>query len=333
MKKDRIRILSNLKGLGRAAAGEEGLTHEHLGDGAGAPAFLRACLRSDVVVLNIDQKRLMLAGLLKLLWPAARFRLVSVDLILRPPKTWKDRAKVFVKRVLFSRVDRFILYFKDLRGYERFYGIKSDRAAYVPFKVNGWDRIQQMPPGTPEGDYALCAGRTLRDVRTFVEAVGHAGCPGVRLQQRRELLAEHGTAEWEGELPANVKLVVDDGDTIESYLGFIARARLVVVPRFVGDIAPTGISTYLVAMALNKCVVISAGPGAGDVLDGQAVVVPPEDAAALGEQIKSLWDDGARRSEVAGSGLRYARTLAGEDRLMKDILRAGLGAAAPEGSH
>ena len=326
MPKRDIRVISNFKRMGAAAAGEEGLTHEYVGEEVGALGFLRRCLGADLVILNIDQKRLMLACLLRLLWPAARFKLVSADLILRPPKSAKDRLKVFLKRVLFSRVDRFVLYFKDLEGYERFYGIGPDRAVYVPFKVNGWDEISARDGVSPEGSYVLCAGRTLRDVGTFVEALRESGCPGVLLQQRRELLAAHGSSAWEGELPPNVELIVDDSDSLEAYLDFIEKARLVVIPRFEGDIAPTGISTYLVAMALNKCVIISSGPGAEDVLTDEAVIVPPGDRERLAGQIRLYWDDAARRSLVAARGRSYAEKAKGEARLLSDILRASLDA-------
>lgn len=325
MRNKTIRVISNFKRMGAATSAAGGpVTHEYVGEDVGAAQFLRKCLDSDLVILNIDQKRLMLACLLRSVWPGARFGLVSVDLILRPPKTLKDRAKAFVKRVLFSRVDRFVLYFRELGGYERFYGIGPGRSAYVPFKVNGWDEIEARPPASADGSYVLCAGRTLRDVGTFVEALRRAGCPGVLLQQRRELLAEHGTSAWEGDLPPNVELMIDDSDRLEDYLDFIAKARLVVIPRFKGDIAPTGISTYLVAMALNKCVVISAGPGAEDVLTDQAVIVPPENPDMLAEQIARLWGDATLRAEVAARGRRYAEEAEGERRLLSDVLRVGV---------
>jgi glycosyltransferase involved in cell wall biosynthesis len=226
--------------------------------------------------------------------------------------------------MLFSRVDRFVLYFKDLRGYQRFYGIGPDRALYVPFKVNGWEKICAQPRGSAEGDYVLCAGRTLRDIETFVEAMKLAGCPGVLLQQKRELLTEHGTSAWSGELPQSVKLIIDDSDEIEPYLSMIEKASMVVIPRFRGDIAPTGISTYLVAMALNKCVIISEGPGAEDVLTDEAVIVPAEDPEALAEQIGLLWNDAALRTTIASRGLEYAATVGGKERLHRHILRASI---------
>lgn len=309
--------------MGNAVSGDQRVRHTYIGD-AGLSQFIRACLSADLVILNVDQKRLMIACLLRWLWPFTRFKLISVDLILRPPKSTKGKLIAFIKRFLFSRVHRFILYFKDLRGYEKFYGIKSDRVVYVPFKVNGWEQIVVKPSEASSEDYVLCAGRTLRDVETFVRAMERAGCPGVLLQQKSELLRAHGSSAWSGELPPNLKLSVDEGDSLESFCDFIRKARMVVIPRFQGDIAATGISTYLVAMALQKCVVISGGPGAEDVLSDQAVIVPPEDVNKLAEQIRLLWRDRQVRSEVAARGRKYAETLGGENRLLSDILRASI---------
>ena len=316
-----IRITSNFNGPDQIKASEAPLVHEYLGNGQSTSAFVRKCLRSDLVILNIDQRRLMLAALLRLIVPSARFRLVSVDLILRTPKTLIGRFKAFFKRIFFSRVDCFILYFKNVQGYRRYYGIGPDRAVYVPFKVNGWGQIVARPRGNSEGDYVLCAGRTLRDIDTFVEAMRRAGCPGMLLQQRRELLDAHGTSAWSGDLPPNLKLVIDDSDRLEDFIDFIAKARLVVIPRFKHDIAASGISTYLVAMALNKCVIISEGPGADDVLEEQAIMVPPEHPEKLAEEIKNLWDDEERRARVASRGYEYAMSRGGYERLLSDILR------------
>jgi glycosyltransferase involved in cell wall biosynthesis len=322
-----IRVLSNFRGLERAAPAGVPVRHEYLDDPPGLGGtwrLVRGCARADVVILNIDQQKLMLACLLRWVLPVLRFKLISVDLIMRPPKTRPGRLKALVKKLLFSRVDLFILYFKNIEGYERFYGVRADRVAYVPFKVNGWEKVASRPRDAAGGDYVLCSGRTLRDIATFVEAMRHVTCPGVLLQQRRELLEAHGTEAWSGELPPNVRLVVDEGDSLDAYIDFISGARLLVLPRYRGDIAPTGISTYLLAMALHKCVIISAGPGAEDVLTDQAVIVPPEDAPRLAEQIELLWRDDQLRSEIASRGREYARSLGGEDRLLSDIVRVSL---------
>ncbi len=327
MRSDETRIISNFRDLGRIVPSGGLLRHEYVRDfegWRGGWRFVRECARADVVILNIDQQKLMLACLLRWLCPFLRFKLISVDLIMRPPKTVAGRLKALFKRLLFSRVNRFILYFKNLEGYERFYGIGPDRAVYVPFKINGWENLAARTGDSPGGDYVLCSGRTLRDVETFVEAMRDVDCPGVLLQQKREFLEAHGTAAWSGDLPPNVKLVIDESDNLDTYIDFISGARLMVIPRYRGDIAPTGISTYLVAMALHKCVIISAGPGADDVLSDQAVIVPPEDAGRLAEQIELMWGDHRLRAEVASRGRKYAHSLKGEDRLFEDILRVSL---------
>lgn len=324
MRSGQIKLLSNFLGLDQVIGDDQTFVLEYVREEESVLGFVGKCLRADVVILNTDQKRLMIAGLLRWLMPFARFRLVSVDLILRPRKTFKDRLKIFCQRILFSRVDRFVLYFKNLRGYQEFYGIGPERLAHVPFKVNDWEKIQLRPRTGPGEDYVMCAGRTMRDVNTFVEAIRLSGCPGLLHQQKAEDMAKHGTVGWNGELPPNLKMVIDDSYQHEVFLDFIAQARLVVIPRFRNDIGPAGIATYLVAMALNKCVIISEGPGAEDVLTDQAAIVPAEDVARLAEEIKSLWNDETRRTAIASRGYQYAMSLGGEQRLLSDIVRVSI---------
>lgn len=322
-----VRIVSNLRNLDSVIAPGDGLAHESFaysetwGD---AWRLIRKAAGADLVIWNGDPKKFTLLCLLKFFPPLFRFKLVSIDLVLRTPRTTRARLVAAVRRFLMRRADRFIFYFKNLAGYERHYGIGPSRSVFIPFKVNDWEKIAARPRPTSGGEYVICVGRTMRDVKTFVAALGLAGCPGLLHQQRSELMAAHGTTLWEGELPANVELVVDDSNSHDVYIDYISRARIVVIPRYRGDIAPAGIATYLVAMALNKCVIASEGPGMDDVLNDEAVIVPPEDPAALAAQIKLLWHDDARRAEIAARGLAYAHSLEGEARLLTDILRAGL---------
>lgn len=327
MSRPTLRILTNIRGLNQSFLPDAQLAFSYVGwdDGWGERIrFIAKCLRADIIILDTAVEKLLLACAVKWVVPMLRFRIVSVDLILRTPKSRAGRLKAFFKSLLLRQVHRFVLFFKDFQGCQRFYGIGPDRTIYVPFKVNGWEEIQQRPTPTADGDYVLCAGRTLRDIQTFVEAMRRTNCPGVLLQQRRELLAAHGTSAWSGKLPAQLKLIVDESDDLEAYIDFVARARLVVIPRFKNDIAPTGISTYMVAMALNKCVIISEGPGASDVLTDEAVIVPAEDAETLAEQITMLWDDATLRTEVASRGREYAALVRGKERLHRDILRASV---------
>ena len=320
-----IRILTNLRALNQSHFPETPLTFSYVDEGDSAKQFLARCLNSDLVMVHTDPARLMLACALKCVLPF-RFKIVSVDLIVRTPRSLSGRIKTFIQKMLFKRVHRFILYFKELRGCERLYGIGPDRTDYVPFKVNQLAEIQRRLAVEPSGDgeYVMCAGRTMRDIRTFVEAMRRVDCPGILHQQPADMMAAHGTDVWQDELPPNLKLVIDDSFSHEVFLDFIAKARLIVIPRYKNDIGPAGIATYLVAMAMNKCVVISEGPGVGDVLTDEAAIVPPEDAVALAQQIALLWDDHTQRREIAARGQKYAELVGGDDRLYSDIVRTSV---------
>ena len=327
-----IRILTNLRALNQSHFPETPLTFSYVTEDDGTTQFLANCIGADLVILGTDPARLMLACALKTILPL-RFKIVSVDLIVRTPRSLSGRIKTFIQKVLFKRVHRFILYFKDLRGCERLYGIGPERTIYVPFKVNQFAEIQRRlgleTPG--DGEYVMCAGRTMRDIKTFVAAMRRVECPGILHQQPADMMAAHGTDVWQDELPPNLKLVIDDSCSHEVFLDFIAKARLIVIPRYKNDIGPAGIATYLVAMAMNKCVVISEGPGVGDVLTNEAVIVPPEDEAALAREIALLWDDQTRRRKIAARGQRYAELVGGDDRLYGDIVRTSVASLAEVG--
>jgi len=313
---DRV-ILTNIKEVAEIASarGDRAVMAA-----AGRLGFFRQCLRADLVIIDNDHWRVYLAALVR---PWRRFGLVSVDLILRAPATFRERLLAKLKALALSQVDKFIFYFKDTAGYERCYGIKPRQIVYVPFKPNGKD--QPVWPSTiPEGEYALCAGRTMRDVTTFVQAMAITGCPAVLLQQPADIMREHGTDDWREDLPPNVKLVIHEDGKLETFLSFIAKAKLVVIPRYARDIGCTGISTYLMGMALGKCVIISKGPGVDDLLTDEVAVVPPEDAQALAATVSRLWHDDIERWKIATCGKRYADSLGDTARLCGDILAQSL---------
>ena len=311
-----IQICSNLEGL----SVHQGRGIQISNAAANAAGFAGQCLRSDVVIMDNDVRRLCFAAALK---PFGSFKLISVDLIVRPPVGLLGRAAAKLKSLLLSRVDKFVLYFRNTEGFARYYGIRSDRTAYVPFKVNGLDQ-PFWPRAVPPGDHVLCAGRTLRDLETFVAAAGRTGLPAVLLQQPAEIMSEHGTTAWRQSLPPNIELRLHTDGRLESFVSAIAAARVVVIPRFKGDICSTGISTYLVAMALGKAVIISRGPGADDVLHNEAVFVEPENVDDLAAAISRIWHDDTEREQLGARAKRYAEKLGGTARLTEDIIRESL---------
>ncbi len=119
--------------------------------------------------------------------------------------------------------------------------------------------------------------------------------------------------------PRNL-VILDDQPNQASWLRNLSKARVVVVPILRETLRGAGLSVYLDAMLLKKCVIISGGPGVSDVLTDQALIVPPEDPAALAEAIRSVWEDPALRDQIAARGHAYATALGGELDLMNRIL-------------
>ena len=280
----------------------------------------------DIVVLNIDHRRLYQLCLFRTLFFWKRFKLVSVDILLRRPTHWKRKLFRYYQRFMLRQVDRFILYFRNTSHYESLFGLRRDRIRYVPFKVNDWELgIDRYVADPASGEYVICAGQTLRDVSTFIKACEKASVPAVLLTPGKEMMKRHGTQLAFETLPANVVLEYHTDGKEETFLKWLKEAAIVVIPRFKTDISSSGISTYLSSMASWRCVVISQGPGAEDVLtDGQAVVVPAEDVEILAQTLNRLWNDPLERSRIALHGRKYAEVVQGEERLLRDVLQVSV---------
>ena len=106
----------------------------------------------------------------------------------------------------------------------------------------------------------------------------------------------------------------------KSWLEYIDRAKIVVIPLLPRSGYAPGLSLYLMAMAMKKCVIITEGLSTRGILTNQAIIIPPEDPTALAEAIRRVWNDAELRERVAVAGQCYASGLAGEARLLGDTL-------------
>jgi glycosyltransferase involved in cell wall biosynthesis len=315
-----LKVLTNAHWLaGREAAGHP-IEIQSLPSESSPLQRLRllALWRYDAVFLNIEAGWLYLACAAKKLLPFVQCRILSVDVILTRPQGLAERIRFFLRRWLLKEVDRFVLYFRDTAELQRVYSIPSDRVRYVPFKTNTLEEVLATP-STDEGFFLAC-GRSNRDYATLCEAMRD-------LPYQCYILApwgaieEHGTHFDGTACPPNVTLVSDDG-TPDSWNRWIARARGIILPIDPGNLSPSGIGTYLVAMALGKCVIITRSPATEHILTEElAVLVPARDAGALGEAVVRVAEDAAYRERIAEAGRRYALALGGEERLREDLVR------------
>lgn len=246
--------------------------------------------------------------------------LVALDLVLRPPLSWISRIALPFKRLLLKRVDLFIHYFNDLRAYQQLFGVGPERSSFVPFKVNMLKEFR--PTASPDGEYVLCFGRTLRDFDTFFSAMEQLPYPAAIAKPDLEGLKQHGArfSRRIDEIPRNVQILDDDG-SMQSMHRLLEGAKIVVVPILERSIAASGCSTYLNAMFLGKCVIGSEGPGLSDVFqNGEVIPVPPEDAEALAQTIRHAWEDDEARTRTGAAGRRFALAAGGEQELYQRVI-------------
>jgi glycosyltransferase involved in cell wall biosynthesis len=271
----------------------------------------------DVVVINNEARQLLAFCLLKLLVPWAQWQIVSVDLVVQRPRNWRQRIRLRVARLLFRQVELLLFFFKDTRELEKVYGIDRRKIRYIPFKINSYDRVLSHPV-SDEG-FILSCGQSKRDYATLCRAMEGLPYTAYILAPQPQAARKHGTTFDFQSFPSNVRWVTDDGSDA-SWIDWIARSRCLVLPILPDTLAASGISTYLLAMALGKCVVITDSPATTRLVDsGEAVIVPPANPDALRTALAKVMEDFEYRERVAAAGHAYAIELKDENRLAADI--------------
>ena len=260
------------------SSGLDGDTHTTLA-GIGGTDLIRLIpdiRKTDILLIHESGSKVLWLVLLFWILPFLKKPIISVDIILRKPNSAKEKIVAGLKRILLRRVDHFIHYFKKLDGYENIYRISPNRSSYVPFKANLYgDPSLSERVSKEQGQYVFSAGWSLRDYDTFFEAIQKLNYPSAMFKPNIDRLGEHGarlTRRVEN-FPSNLTLLEDDGSR-ESWIRTFSKARVVVIPILKDSIRAAGISVYLDAMILKKCVVITDGPGVSDVLTDQALIVP-----------------------------------------------------------
>jgi glycosyltransferase involved in cell wall biosynthesis len=314
-----IRIMTNMARL--AAVGSRDPAFElttRSGRGmAGVLATFARTFRHDYILLDGTIRAALILAALKLLVPLHRARIVLLDILLSTPVGFRGRAKAWLVGRLLRRTHRIMVYYRDTRGLQEHYGIPAAKFLYVPFKVNQLELIRQITAG--DGGYVFCGGKTRRDFATLFEAVKELDLPVKVVTTSNSDIARHGSFVDERHAPPNVEVVRLDGSA-EDFIAYMASARLVVLP-ITPEICGAGISVYVQAMALGKCVILSSGPAAEDVLTaGQAIIVPASDPVALRGAIRQAWDDAGYRAPFERAGYEWAMSLGGEDQLYETIL-------------
>ncbi|HVQ16377.1 MAG TPA: glycosyltransferase [Vicinamibacterales bacterium] len=227
--------------------------------------------------------------------------------------------KSVLKRVLFKFVDYFVVMHRHTAAYSRYYGIPARKFVYVPFKANNFEMLEGIE-SRDEG-YILSCGASYRDFNCLLAAVRDLGYPVKIVLPKRSIAQFHNTHFAAESVPGHVQVIEHDMNK-DTWNAYLSRATVVVIPIERHAIQPAGISVYLEAMALGKPVIISRGASTEGLIDEtKAALYEPGDAAQLRLRIEDLLANPAQREQIAREGQRYALSLEGERRLVRDLER------------
>ena len=265
---------------------------------------------------TLDRDFLMLA-LLKRLVPFYSPRLVLLNLLVMAPSTRAQRVKFRVMAWLLGGTYKIVQYHRDTRALQAHLRLPAPRFDYIPFKINQREIVERTV--TTDAGYIFCGGKTRRDFDTFIAAVEALPYPVKIVTTSNDDIAEHGSHLADRPLPPHIEVVRVDGSA-RPFIELLAGARLVVQP-IKPDICGVGIGVYILAMALRKCVVMTAGPTTNeDLSDDEAMIVPPSDPVALREAIRRAYTDDVLRSRLAENGHKVATAMGGEEQLFARIV-------------
>lgn len=280
-------------------------------------AFVKS-FKFDYIIFNCANFDVFLFAFFKLLIPFNRCKLIAVDIILKVPENVFGKIIQAIRIISLKKVHLFLLYFKNTIGYQKIHHISSERLRYIPFKINAYELI--MRTKVSDEGYIFVGGRTRRDFPTLIKAVRDLSYPVKIVAPFRDELSRHGSYLDESNLQKNVEVIHDDG-TAESFIRFIAASRLVVLPIKKETISPSGISVYIMAMALRKCVIISSGPAVDGIIScEEAIIVPPGDPESLRWALARAYTDDSYRRRFEEKGFKYAIKLGGTQRLNENII-------------
>lgn len=315
-----ITVVSNTPGLANVVI--DGLRIEYI-DATSPWQVYAASRTSDYVILLCDLGGVLRQCLYRLLPLKNTSKLICVDTVMSVPEGFRQKLKVRFRSLLFRKVHLFFEYFKDWQGYKNYHRMPLEKFRYVPFKVNRYEHVLAKLEKKEVSDkgYIFCGGNTRRDFDSLLEVARRTGYPFVIVTMDNKSIGEHGSYLDEESIPANVNVVRHDGS--DSFLDYIADAKLAALPIKKKNVSASGIGVYLACMALGKCVVISSGPSVNGILqdEQQALIVPPEDIDALQAAVVKAYENDELREKVSVQGQNYALSLGGEAKLYENIIR------------
>jgi glycosyltransferase involved in cell wall biosynthesis len=204
---------------------------------------------------------------------------------------WKG---FFAGRIL-RRVARFVVHARsEINEYAKWLGIEESNFCFVPLQRANFDDVKPSPIEKP---YIVSMGSANRDYATFVDAAIASGIKTVIISKKSII----------DDLPENPKLLKLSNLSLQECNSILSGAELNIVPVSETRTA-AGQVTFITSMSMGIPTVATRCVGTVDYIEDwkTGVLVPPSDAAALGQTIDTLWRDKALRLRIGLAGRKYA---------------------------
>jgi hypothetical protein len=216
------------------------------------------------------------------------------DIEERAPARLRGFARVLITRAVAGLDHAFFFGPADRAVAMERYGLRPDQSSIFPFGIDA--QFWRPLPGEPQEDYVFAVGQDRnRDYNVLAAAPGEHP---TRIVTRQRVAIPKGATHVQ---TTSGDFFGSESISDEALRRLYNRARAVIVP--LKDVyQPTGYSVTLQAMSCGRTVILTAIKGlwAPELLkDGEnCLLVPPDNAAALGAAIARVRADGALRARL-----------------------------------
>jgi hypothetical protein len=184
----------------------------------------------------------------------------------------------------------------EVESFERTWGPLAACVRFTPWAYTLSQAELAREPS--DNGHVFAGGNSLRNYQPLIEAAFTVGAPV-------DIATSVLTPEQRARLPRNVNA---RSVAHSAFNDLVREASVVVVPLAPRTDRSSGQSVYINAMARGKAVVVTDAPGVRDYIeDGRTgLIVPPDDAGALGAAIRRLLDDPEERRSMGSRARDHA---------------------------
>lgn len=180
-------------------------------------------------------------------------------------------------------------------NYSKHFGIDRSKFVWIPYCRD----MDNLALEVKEGDYIFTGGAQQRDYETLYNAVKDIPIEilvaGPKEQIRKELISK------------NMKIL--GRVKADEYLDLIAKSKFVVLSLEPDIIRPPGVTTYVTAMRMGKCVIVNESKGTKSYIinNKTGIIVKEKDPNGLRDAIENILKNDDLRRSIGENAYTFAK--------------------------